>query len=308
MNKSMSGVLTDFPKITELKKLIMHTSETVWKHEITDREIDKWLENFTGEVLRPEEEKTLALWLLANYVYYNEDEVKHLCSLLMRDFLHKMLIGSGATQDEIDKNISEIISKTRFLPLGKPSESGSYVLYYFRQVNDLNISYFILPNDLRPIENLVFIDDVTLTPGIDGQAFKQLKKFADQYKNKNIILLTLIAGVDAAAELKKIGVEVINTITLDERNKCFCANSDIFHEHQTYIEICKEFARHYGSKIDSKIPLGFKNGEYVFGFFYNTPDNTLPIFWGTNNGWRPIFKRYDKNYYRKEMVIYERFI
>ena len=61
-------------------------------------------------------------------------------------------------------------------------------------------------------------------------------------------------------------------------------------------------------KIDSENPLGYKNGEYAFGFFYNTPDNTLPIFWGTNNGWCPIFKRYDKNYKRKNLEINERFL
>ncbi len=306
----MNEILKDFPEISELKKLIMHTSATVWKHEITDKEIDKWLENFTGEVLAPDEEKILALWLLVNFVFYNEDEVIHLCRVLMRDFIHKMLIDTGTQQDEIGKKLSEIIYRTRFLALGEHSESGGYILYYFRQVNDLNISYFIFPKTSDPdlIDNLVYIDDVTLTPGQGGQAHRKLKKLKTEYPNKNIILLTLIANEDSITELKKIGVEVITSIILDERNKCFCESSHIFHTYPNYIETCKRFASHYGDKIDRKMPLGYKGGEYAFGFFYNTPDNTLPIFWGTNNGWRPIFKRYDKNYERKELLIYERFL
>jgi hypothetical protein len=306
----MSDILQDFPNILELKKLIMLTSQTVWKREITVKDIDKWLDNFTGEVLSKDEENVLALWLLANFVYYNEDEVRHLCRVLMKDFIHKMLIDVNTQQDEVDKKLSEIISKTRFLLLGKPSESGGYILYYFRTVNDLHISYFNPPqsNELDLIDNIVFIDDVTLTAGPDGQAYRQLKKGVESYKNKRIILLTLIASESSITELRKIGVEVIATITLDERNKCFCANSDIFHTYPNYIESCKKFALHYGNKIDSEIPLGYKGGEYAFGFYYNTPDNTLPIFWGTSNGWCPTFKRYDKNYERKELEINDRFL
>lgn len=303
----MNGILKDFPTTLELKKLIMDTSTTVWKQAITKKEIDRWLDNFPGEVLQQDEEERLALWLLANFVYYNEDEVKHLCRVLMRDFIHKMLT-DGNRKQKVEQYSAEIVSRTRFLPLGKASESGSYVSYYFRQVNDLHISYFVPPSDLSSIDSLAFVDDVTLTPGIDGQAFRQLSKLPVPYKNKNIILLTLIAGEDSITELKKIGVEVIAAITLDERNKCFCADSNIFNEYPTYIEICKKFASHYGNKIDSNMPLGYKDGQYAFGFFYNTPDNTLPIFWGTKKGWCPIFERYDKNYERKNLVIHERFL
>lgn len=288
----------------------MHTSATVWKNEITEKEIDKWLKNFGGEVLAEDEETILALWLLANFVYYNKDEVLHLCKILMREFIHKMLLRAKSTKNEIDNDIAEIIVRTRFLPLGEASESGGYILYHFRQINALHISYFIFPETGEPdsIENLVYVDDVTLTAGDNGFAFRTLKETKLKYQNKRVILLTLIASENAIDELKKIGVEVITTITLDERNKCFCDKSDLFHTFPEYIEICKNFARHYGKKLDEKDPMGYMGGEYAFGFFYNTPNNTLPIFWGSNNNWYPIFKRFDKPSKRNKMVIDERFI
>ena len=48
----------------------------------------------------------------------------------------------------------------------------------------------------------------------------------------------MIASESSIAEYKKIGVDVITTISLDERNKCYCDNSDIFHFYPNYIVTC----------------------------------------------------------------------
>jgi len=42
--------------------------------------------------------------------------------------------------------------------------------------------------------------------------------------------------------------------------------------------------------------LGFGGDGYMFGAYYNIPDNTLPIFWSSQNDWNYLFKRYDKKY------------
>jgi hypothetical protein len=52
---------------------------------------------------------------------------------------------------------------------------------------------------------------------------------------------------------------------------------------------------YYGGKIRPSEPLGYKDGQYIFGFFFFFPNNTLPIFWAKEN-WKPLFKRNDKNY------------
>ncbi len=74
-------------------------------------------------------------------------------------------------------------------------------------------------------------------------------------------------------------------------------------------EMGKQFVSHYGKRIPFVEPLGYENGEYTFGFFYNTPDNTLPIFWGQVNGWVPIIKRYHKSYRKdKNYLGNEKFV
>jgi len=304
----MSKFLDDFPNEDELKKIIMHTSEIVWKHELTDIKIEKWLSNFSGEVFDTKEERIIALWLLNNFVYYNEEEVRHLCTILFKEFIHKNLELEERTADNLNYAIRKIVKRSCFLPVGKPSESSGFILYFFRQVNDLHMSNFLLPPNLDKSEilNLVFVDDVTLTPGIDGQAHTFIKKFDNKGKRK--LLLTLVATDDAIESFKKIGIDVISPIILDNRNKCFNSDSYIFHSLTNYTDKFKTFAEHYGIKAKSKIPLGYENGQFAFGFFYNTPDNTLPIFWGEENNWYPIVKRYDKNYFRREIDYDDRFV
>lgn len=37
-------------------------------------------------------------------------------------------------------------------------------------------------------------------------------------------------------------------------------------------------------------------------YYYNTPNNTLPIFWSDENSWQPIFQRYNKKYTNSSSV------
>ena len=89
----MPNILKDFPTEKDLKRQIMHASAIVWQpNELTEKEINKWLNNFQGEILKEAEERILALWLLNHFVFYNEQEMRHLCRLLYKDFIHNKLV------------------------------------------------------------------------------------------------------------------------------------------------------------------------------------------------------------------------
>lgn len=301
-------ILQDFPSEQHLKKIIMQTSITAWKHGLSEKKIEKWLSNFQGELYGVDEERILALWLLCNFVYYNEDEVKHLCSTLLKEYVHQMLLSDKTLHSAHETKVDALLSNTAFLSLGKPSESGAFMLYYFRQVNDLHVSFFMPPEQAlaSDVACLVFIDDMTLTAGKGGQAYTYLQKFMPA--KRKIVLLTLLSTTAAATELDKIGVKVISTITLHDNNKCFAQNSFVFHSHGPHTDACKKFAEHYGKKTKAKMPLGYMDAQLLVGFFYNTPDNTLPILWAKENGWTPIFPRYDKNYTKRNLKYDHRFI
>lgn len=303
--------VNDLPAEQDLKRQIMLTSAIVWKHELTEQEIENWLSNFKGEVFAKSEERKYALWLLANFVYYNNDEVIHLCKTLYRDFVHRMLAEKEGSEQDINNSIRKILNTSRFYHAGRPSESGAFVLYFFRQANNLPLDNFIYhPDELsKEVATIVFVDDVTLSDGPKNQAASYIEQVNKKhFKNRRSVLLTFIATDKAIIDLEDKGITVISCIVLDERNRCFSKESNVFHHFNEHIEKCKAFAQHYGKKVQPSKALGFNESQFVFGFFYNTPDNSLPIFWAENNGWHPIIKRYDKNYAKRKYIELERFI
>jgi len=289
--QKMSIVL---PSEEELFYQIMLTVDNVWDNKLSKKDIEKWLCNFNGAVFPVADERRLALYVLSSFVYYNENEVRHLCRTLFSDYLHWMLLHEEDGNSDVERKLDSIVYTSSFCPLGKPGESGAFVLYYFRQEN--NIGTKQMSDALHPpsyTKTVVLVDDVT----ISGDQANAYVRMAD--KSKRNVLLTFIASKDATEVLCNNGIQVISCITLDERSKFFSNDANLYRDFRSSFEDCKRFAEEYGAKSmtyqEKPVePLGYKNSQYAFGFFYNTPDNSLPIFWADNQGWTPIMKRYEK--------------
>jgi hypothetical protein len=304
--------LKDIPSFETLIDKLQKTINNAWNigNRIHKPSIDNWLENFTGEALcscseykdnrhkASEREKQLALFLLCNFVYYNENEIKYLVRIMLDRYAHSVF--SAESNDTVtDEDFSELIRHTQFTFLGSISESSSYLLYHFRQENDLSKQCFI---EQPSTKNIVFIDDFSIT-GSQAALYIQERVNAPTWdKSKKIYVLLMIATVEAIEELKKIkGVTVLSCIVLDDNSKAFSDTSTVFNE---YLPKCKNEAKticeHYGNKIidfnNNMTPLGYGGNGYLFGAYYNIPDNTLPIFWSSLNNWNYLFKRYDKKY------------
>lgn len=280
----------NFPTIEEMLSIMQKTIEKSWKIEMDTDDINLWLSNFTGKCYDKEDERRIALWLLCNYTYYNSDDVNHLCKILHRKFVHELITKqdlTGSTQ------IKELLKSVCFSAIGSASESGGLLLYHYRQEADISIDRFFYPSSVEALsENiLVFIDDVTISGGTAVRFFyKNLKHI----KNKNIYYLAIISSEDAVKKLTDLGINVVSCYLFDERNKCFSDSSMIFHKFPEIREAAKNISETYGDMIAEKAyRLGYKNSECCFGFYYNTPNNTLPIFWSTDN-WTPIFPRKEK--------------
>jgi len=275
----------------------MITVEAAWQNRLSRAHVEHWLSNFKGNVFAIDYERQLALWLLCNFVYYNESEVRHLCRTAFREFLHHML-DSLPREENRDwaESANKILDNTRFYHSGRPGESGAFVLYFFRQENNLSVQNFLTQPDRLPqnVDTVVFVDDVVLS---GGQAKRYLERPTAAYDaNKKKILLTFVSTEDAEEILRKVGIVVISCIKLDQRCRCFSDDSNVFVNHPAHLEQCKKMAEGYGAQLKPDDPLGHSNGQYAFGFYYNTPNNTLPLFWSDQNGWIPIMKRYDKVY------------
>ena len=108
--------------------------------------------------------------------------------------------------------------------------------------------------------------------------------------------------------MQKNDITVISCIKLDERCRCFSNESNVFVNHPSHRDKCKVMAEAYGTKLKPDHPLGYSDGQYAFGFHYNTPDNTLPLFWSEREDWKPVMKRYDKIYGKGGLNELGRFI
>lgn len=279
----------NFPDNATMMDILKKTVETSWKIELSEDEVKQWLANFTGEVCEVETEKRIALWMLCNFTYYNENEINYLCRIVYKYFLHDI-----AKTLNINKKseLKQILDNVYFAAMGNAGESGNLLLYHFRQESKLSIDRFYYPTTIpeNPEGIVAFIDDVTLSGGTASRFFYQN---VSKMKFKKVYYLTLFASEEAINKISQHNIKVIYANQLGDRDKCFSNRSLMFAEFPDLRDTALKIAKQYGEKLDARRALGHKNGQYCFGLSYNTPNNTLPIFWSENN-WYPVFKRKEK--------------
>jgi len=309
--------MKELPSREELMATIMNTIKIVWNvgNELHEKSIDDWLANFSGNGLcdtsidinkAKEREQHIALFMLCNFVFYNKDEVKHLLKLMYNKYKHSVFIKENKIT-VTDDDITNLLKNTRFSPLGYPGESSSYLLYPFRQENSLSIKNFSEKSDAK---NIVFVDDFSIT---GTQVRDYIKDFVKPKSDVNYFILLMVTTKEAINLLKNElpDLNIIACIEMDEKSQVFSENSIIFNGYNAKIkEDAKKICEYYGNKLidendkkEGMNPLGFCNGGYILGSYYNTPNNTLPIFWSKKNNWNFIFKRYDKKYKHNDLTF-----
>lgn len=307
------------------EKKLKALSETVWADKIELPMITQWLENFRGEVGPVEEERHHALHLLQSFMYFGIEEIRELVRVFYRDTFRYPIIqelresqgntaNSQALEDEFRKTLN---TNTRFIGVGRPSESGTHLLYYVRQENDLPVELFcnlehifvFEPNkppmlrDLN-ITRFVFFDDFC---GSGEQVKDYLAQIAASIRSQvktpklSLCYFPLFATTWGLEEIRKLDIftEVRAVLEFDSSYQAFSGNSMYF-ERAAEQFVDKQFSeklfRHYGSKLWPQHPVGYRSGQLLTAFFHNTPDNVLPPFWCVCHDphWTSIFHRYRK--------------
>jgi len=298
-------------------------NKTIWDNKASKQKVDKWLGNFD------QSERIEALHLLTEFIYFNKKLVDTLLISIYRDLfkykvIEKIRKDNNNTLDSsfIESEYKKIKKCTRFLSLGEDSESGSHLLYPFRQLNKLKTSNGLNTKD-ENIENIIFIDDFC---GSGHQAIKysqeNIKSLRAKCPKANIFYFMMVGTKQGRANIKEKTQfdDVDFVLELDETYKCFGINSRIFKNIPETIKKGKieKISRKYGKPLVKSILIretpdilpwdlkvyaenrmhGYNNGQLLIGFFHNTPDNTLPIFWYNEEMivWQPIFKRHNKVY------------
>lgn len=326
MDSSAKEMLNELSLREQLYSRITNLSINLWERKINRPDIDKWLENFDKDDDSSKCEQMHALFILSKFMYFGNRELRLLLKSIYREkvvlpIIKKIRENNNNTKSRliIRNALNDEIESTRFLGVGNPSESGTHLLYFFRQETGLSKKSFINIHDIisieedddgRPYKSLidptikryVFIDDLS---GSGSQAASYLKGVVNDIKNidKNaeVMYFSLFGTKNGIEHIRNnTQLSVVDSIFyLDDSFKCFSENSRFFKScpDEISIDFSLEVFEKHGRKL-FEYPLGYKDGQQLLGFAHNVPDNTLPAIWFDEDPsiWTPIFKRYQKVY------------
>lgn len=311
---------------------LMVLSDQLWEGRIDRRTIEDWLSNFTGQTVDVDAERDHALALLTHVMYFAERELRELLRALFRDHYRYRVIQEirdslDRTTDvhQINEAFDLALQRTRFLALGNPSESGTHLLYWFRQENQLPRELFVHPHELTDrslsdpearlseptIRRLVFVDDFC---GSGTQAVRLSTSLLPGLRalgrstgtDLDISYLVLFAREAGIAHVRSSGhFDCVETVfELDDSYKVFSDGARQFTAPVDGISraVSREIAHRYGASIWSRWPLGFRDNQLLLAFHHNIPNNSLPILWAgppEQEAWHALFRRFPKYYGRK---------
>lgn len=313
--------------IEDLQAKFKALDETLWEGRAQWPHVQQWMAQFQGNAVLQDDEQIQMLFLASHFMYFGLPQIRALLRSLFRDLYQYKVIeqirrSNGDTRDRtfIDEQFRQKLLATRFLGVGNPSESGSHLLYYFRQENRLGKQYFINSHEIfsraghggsieskirdASITRYVFIDDLCGS-GAQASAYTQdlVRPLKEANPNIHVSYYTLFATSFGLSEVRKLNSfdEVAAVVELDESFKCFSQNSRVYKNQQAPFskEKAELIAKSYGTTLVPQNPLGWRNGQLLIGFCHNTPDNTLPIVWfdePDGTPWTPLFRRYPKQY------------
>jgi hypothetical protein len=309
----------------ELMDKLQVLNERVWEYNANRAVIDLWLDNFEPAGADASKDRIHALFLLSQFVYFGLQEVRELLRSLFRDHYRYPIIAEYRRANGDERNVSRLhdhfsqeLKKTRFLGIGNPAESGTHLLYYFRQVNRLEKSYFVTETELidrrfddpeaklssGDIERLVFIDDFcgsgTQATAYSKKMLEVLREVASRSgKELHVSYLVLVAnksGIEAVRA--NTSFDVVDAVfELDDSYRCLEAGARQFSDPPNGIEQghARGLAQRFGERLWKQHPRGYKDGQLLLGFHHNVPDNSLPIlWWGESSTWYPMFLRFHK--------------
>lgn len=280
--------------IEDLLSKIKKLNETLWEDRVRKPRIDRWLNNFNdGQCsVDVDKQKECALFLLSNFLFYDDKLVRVLLKslyddLFRRPIIHDIRRHNNDTLDHglITSKFNEEIDNTRFLGLGNPSESGCHLLYYFRQENKLKKGLFINSHEIfklvetsnsatnltvineslrnSHISKYVFIDDFS---GSGSQGVRYSREIVEGIKSLNnsaqVYYFSLVAtrkGLETIRSNSKYD-RVETVVELDDTFKCFSDSSRYFSslpEFRTEKEISRAFCQYYGEILKNELSEEF---------------------------------------------------
>lgn len=311
----------------DLLRRIKILSERLWEGRAKTPDVRAWLENFDGRHCGDaDQERLLALHLLASVSYFGLRELRVLLRAMYRDLFRYRLIQEirerlhhTTDADAVAVEFAAELRRTRFVGMGNPAESGTHLLYYFRQENRLPRNLFAHQHELLTssvtdpkvdfahpeLRRVVFIDDLCgsgeQSLRYSNTLLRDLRHVATRRKRSVDFHYLVVFGLARGLERARLDsdFDLVDAVSeMDDTYATFGTTSRVFRKPPPGITMqdSEVMANGYGAELWPDWPLGFDNGQLLLAFHHNVPDNSLPILWydeaGTN--WTPAFPRFPK--------------
>ncbi len=291
--------------------------------DIFEKHVTEWLEFFEDE------DKHIFLELLAHYRYYTKEQYKSIMRSFYQDILEKVTI---------DKDKNSILFVTFPSKKGRAS-GGDHVramleetlIGKFPKDHIISDTDKVEQNVFDGIEYVVFMDDIVGSGATLYNSVKDVCEKFELYNRRNMkIYIAMVYANEKKIQqkkkqLQKTGIIVTELFVHETTGKCF-GDERVFDK---YMESkYQDIVGKYEEKIEeNKLQndtefdciLGFKKGQLLVSFYYNTPNNTLSVFWRPSKISEPLFirnkyirpsiddirnnkKHYEKNSYMKRQL------
>ena len=245
-----------------------------------EKKIDLWLAQFEKT-----EQETMLL-LLKNFTFYSEKRVRLSVTNMFKNF------SENYPNWESEKTVFAHVQKdfgVGFSQLFADAFWLSNNLYSHMEQNVCGL----IENSQIP-ETLCVVDDYCGSGGTFKKFLNKLIGINSEIKQSKIVLLVLhITEIGKVSLLTYAKSQNIDLDIIDfENSKQVFENELIFskriamYEKEKYQEVCQRF--------NLKFDLGYKEIQSLVSFYYNTPNNTLGVFWEELDGFVNLFKRHKK--------------
>ena len=271
-----------YPKYLESRIQEICAIVSNWHSDKKVEEVMSWILQFEPD------HYDLAIRILRNINYIGPDDLNTALSVAYSKLLRHA--------KEKGKKIS--LENTLYMPIGSDGKSGAMIAYNFRMINDLSSSYFMSEETFEfvkegKIRNLVLIDDIIATGEQSGKQLKQMAEKARTLGIANVYLVTAFgfrSGIDCLRDTQV--ADVFSAVEYDDKDTVMNLDALLYDglphdKRQQYKESISKYYGGYGYVGENNIdPIGA-----LITFYDNTPNCSLSMIWGNNNGWIPLFER-----------------
>lgn len=280
----------------------------IWpKEEILN--VNGWLSNFSDA------DKDLALYLLDNFIYFNQEMVDKMFLSCFHN-LSRIIIGNEHRNAAIDAWNNFLATVIITFPTGEdpnPTDSGLLFSRYARQQIGIPQNRIVYPQEAieyllnNPTTPLVFVDDFMgsgnqfvetwqrqyTVNGLPNNSFQQLA-LVGQYQIYYCPLIATKHGKDRLLRETK-QVKLAPVYMFDQRHSVISDESYIWPTglRDKAIARLREISYtqlHLNSGGGLHDWRGYRALGLALSFAHGTPDATMPIFHSESNGWVPLVR------------------